>query len=270
MSSRRADQRKRFFAGLCVKICARPRLPGVTLARMRIAALLLTALGTSVAPANDWILPAKSRQAVVVIAPTWSAPTAILQRWERAGAQRRWLKAGPPVAVLVGERGLGWGLGLHGVPEEGGPRKIEGDRRAPAGIFRITGTFGRAARGPGKLPWQTITPTLEAVDDPASRYYNRIVDRTEIGQPDWRSSEQMAKIPDYALGIVVAHNPQNQPGAGSCIFLHLWLGQRRGTAGCTVLRESDLVALVRWLDPARQPILIQLPRAVAERVLSSF
>jgi L,D-peptidoglycan transpeptidase YkuD (ErfK/YbiS/YcfS/YnhG family) len=237
---------------------------------MQIAAPLIAALGVTVAAASDLGIPAKSTQALVVIAPTWSAPTAVLQRWTRADAENRWVKAGRPAPVLVGERGLGWGLGLHGVRADAGPRKVEGDRRAPAGTFRITGAFGRAARGPGKLPWQAITPTLEAVDDPASRFYNRIVERAQIARPDWQSSEHMAQIPDYALGIVVAHNPQHLPGSGSCIFLHLWLGQRRGTAGCTVLRERDLVELVRWLDPAQQPVLIQLPRAIAERELGNF
>ena len=120
------------------------------------------------------------------------------------------------------------------------------------------------------MPWQTITPALEAIDDPASRFYNRIVDRARVAQPDWRSSERMAQIPGYALGVLVAHNPRNLPGAGSCIFLHLWLGKGRGTAGCTAVREGDLVKLVRWLDPEQQPVLVQLPREVALLELSGL
>ncbi len=237
---------------------------------MRIVAFLAAAFCATFTRASELKIPQTSSQAVVVLTPAWNAPTAVLQRWIRATVEAGWVQTGEPIPVLVGERGLGWGLGLHSVVRDGAPRKAEGDRRAPAGIFRITGAFGRAPHGPGKLPWQTITPTLEAVDDPASRFYNRIVDRRQIAQPDWRSSERMAQIPDYALGIVVAHNPENIAGAGSCIFLHLWRGQRRGTAGCTVLRETDLAELVRWLDPARQPVLIQLPREVAARALDGF
>ena len=72
----------------------------------------------------------------------------------------------------------------------------------------------------------------------------------------------MAAIPAYALGIVVEHNPRNIPGAGSCIFIHLWRGAKTGTAGCTILREADLFTLARWLDASRQPVLIQLPDAI--------
>jgi len=237
---------------------------------MRFAALFLALLMTSPLPAAELTLPKKSRQAVVVIAPSWSAPAATLQRWARDSSAARWVPVGKALPVLIGERGLGWGLGLHRFASDEGPRKVEGDRRAPAGIFPLTGAFGKAGRATGRLPWRQVSPTLEAVDDPQSRYYNRIVDRARIEAPDWRSSERMAAIPDYALGVVVAHNPRNLPGAGSCIFMHLWLGQRGGTAGCTVLRESDMLELLRWLDPASGPVLVQLPRAVAERDLRGF
>ncbi len=45
------------------------------------------------------------------------------------------------------------------------------------------------------------------------------------------------------------------------IFLHLWQAPNRGTAGCTAMGESDMRALMRWLDPTRNPVLIQLPLA---------
>ena len=237
---------------------------------MRFAALLFALLTTSPVFAAELSLPTKSRQAVVVIAPSWKSTTATLQRWTRESPAARWAAVGHPVPVMIGERGLGWGLGLHRFVPDEGPLKAEGDQRAPAGIFALTGAFGKAGRAVGKLPWQQISPIHEAVDDPKSRYYNRIVDRARIEAPDWRSSERMATIPDYALGIVVAHNPQHRPDAGSCIFIHLWLGQRAGTAGCTVLRAGDLLELLRWLEPAREPVLVQLPRAVADRALRGF
>lgn len=207
-------------------------------------------------------LPTGCRQLVVVTAPAWSSSSATLQRFSRADGRARWEAVGKRVPALLGEHGLGWGLGLHEVPEDGAPRKVEGDRRAPAGIFRLTTIFAQTDRKDLprlKLRFQAVTPSLEAVDDPASRFYNRIVDRSQISAPDWRSAEQMAAIPDYALGVVIGHNPENRGGAGSCIFLHLWLGTRRGTAGCTVLRRSDLEEVVGWLDAACDPVLVQLP-----------
>ena len=208
-------------------------------------------------------IPRSSRQAVLVTTADWAASAATVQRFARTDAGASWTPVGPALPARIGERGLAWGSGLHAVPR-GAARKREGDRRAPAGVFRITGAFGVAEKTGGlRLPVTRLSSTLAAVDDPASRHYNRIVDRARIAQPDWRSSEKMSAIPDYALGLVVAHNPQRVPGAGSCIFLHLWKPRRTGTAGCTVLRERDLTTLARWLDAARGPVLVQLPRAEA-------
>ena len=269
MSIRRTHERKRFLRCFWRKLF--PTLKATSYLRlMRFVSPLLALLMTSPLPAAELLLPTKSRQAVVVLAPSWNASRATLQRWARESSTAGWKQVGRAVPVMVGERGLGWGLGLHRHAPDEGPIKAEGDRRAPAGVFAVTGAFGKAGRAVGKLPWQQVSPTLEAVDDPKSRYYNRIVDRARIDAPDWQSSERMATIPDYALGIVVAHNPRNLPGAGSCIFIHLWLGQRSGTAGCTVLRESDMLELMSWLDPASEPVLVQLPRAVAERDLRGF
>lgn len=201
------------------------------------------------------------------MAPDWNASRATLQRYSRESESAAWQKDGAPVLVLIGLHGLAWGRGLHRVPEDGGPRKVEGDRRTPAGIFQLGTAFGFRARDAVtglKLPYERIGPATEAVDDPASRFYNRIVKRTDAGTVDWHSSEKMAAIPAYELGIVVNHNRDNVPRMGSCIFIHLWLPASRGTAGCTALHREDLVALLSWLDPERQPVLIQWPAGVAE------
>ncbi len=232
---------------------------------MRIAAFLLPLILPMLASAADFAkaIPRSCRQVVLVTTADWAASVASLQRFERAEPGAEWSLVGQALPARIGERGLAWGSGLHAEPR-GAARKREGDRRAPAGVFRITGAFGVAEKIGGlRLPVTLLSSTLEAVDDPASRHYNRIVDRARVAHPDWRSSEKMGAIPDYALGLVVAHNPRRVPGAGSCIFLHLWLPRRTGTAGCTVLRERDLTTLVRWLDAARGPVLVQLPRAEA-------
>ena len=233
---------------------------------MRIAAFLSLLFLPMPAPAADFekAIPRGCGQMVLVTTADWGASGATVRRYERAAPGAAWVPVGKAVPALLGERGLAWGLGLHAVPRDGAPRKREGDRCAPAGVFRLTAAFGTREKIAGlKLPAMPVGPTLEAVDDPASGYYNRIVDRAAVARPDWHSSERMQAVPDYALGLVVAQNPRNVPGAGSCIFLHLWSGKRTGTAGCTVLRGRDLTALARWLDPAREPVLVQLPRALA-------
>ena len=43
------------------------------------------------------------------------------------------------------------------------------------------------------------------------------------------------------------------PGRGSGIFLHAQTG--RATNGCVSLRLSELVAVLRWLRPADEPVI---------------
>jgi D-alanyl-D-alanine dipeptidase len=63
----------------------------------------------------------------------------------------------------------------------------------------------------------------------------------------------------YRWGIVVDHNTPPVPGAGSCIFLHVWRGPESATNGCTAMAEHDLQSLITWLDPQANPVLVQLP-----------
>ena len=43
------------------------------------------------------------------------------------------------------------------------------------------------------------------------------------------------------------------------MFLHIGGDGGRGTAGCTAMGEDVLKALLRWLDPAQAPVIVQLP-----------
>jgi D-alanyl-D-alanine dipeptidase len=102
-----------------------------------------------------------------------------------------------PFSGVIGSRGFAWGIGLLGTGEAGAPRKKEGNKALPPGVFRLFSVFGLA--NPAQVRflrflYQQITATTEAIDDPQSRYYNRIVDRAAIADPDWSSSESMLSV----------------------------------------------------------------------------
>jgi L,D-peptidoglycan transpeptidase YkuD (ErfK/YbiS/YcfS/YnhG family) len=66
----------------------------------------------------------------------------------------------------------------------------------------------------------------------------------------------------YAIGAVIAHNSLDPvPGAGSCIFLHVWQSEGMPTAGCTAGALADITEICSWLDAAAAPLLVQLPVA---------
>jgi D-alanyl-D-alanine dipeptidase len=206
-----------------------------------------------------------SRQCIVVVTEDWTSTTGVLHSFERNRSTEKWKERGAGFPVVVGKKGLALGRGLVRLNFAGGPIKKEGDDKAPAGIFRLSSVFGYAPVGSARwvnLPYLALSKDIEGIDDPRSRYYNKLVDRSKVAKVDWRSSEKMRREDVlYKWGVVVDHNAAARPGDGSCIFLHIWQNSAAPTAGCTAMPEKDLVRLIRWLDPARRPVLIQMPRA---------
>ena len=228
-----------------------------------LVALLLAA--TALALTKERTLMSKCTELVVVTTADWNSSQATLRRYARPNIRAPWKEIGEPITVVVGKTGLAWGKGAISVDAQVGkpddPVKKEGDGRAPAGVFYLSKVFGYAPQEqPGwKMPYVNLTSSIECVDDAKSKFYNRIVDRSTV-MPDWNSSEQMLRNDDlYRWGVLVDHNPAPEPGAGSCIFMHIWRGPSQPTVGCTAMPQADMEALIAWLDPARTPVLVQLP-----------
>ncbi len=239
------------------------------LLRLLLAALVSAAAARAAVPSTS--IPSTCRQLVVVTTDSWKSSRATLGRYTRTGPREPWRSVAQSMSAVTGQNGLAWGRGLHAIPPRATRSKREGDRCAPAGVFRIIGAFGQLTQkeiGPLRLPYHHVDEDWEAVDDPASRYYNRIVDRKQVARPDWRSSERLSEGRHYRIAIDLAHNPRHVPGAGSCIFLHEWIGGRSGTAGCTVLRAHDLLTVIRWLDATADPVLVQAPKEEAAALIS--
>ncbi len=209
---------------------------------------------------------AKARQLLVVTTDSWTDHLGVLRRFRREGEKDAWQAVGNPFQVELGRSGLGWGRGIHGGALDEGPVKREGDGRSPAGAFTLTEAFGYAPAtqaGFVKLRYLQVTPGMICVDDPRSRSYGLIVDGGKAASRDWTSFERMSRPDDlYLWGIVVDHNrPNPVPGLGSCIFLHIWDGRKRGTSGCTAMPADRILELLTWLNAVKDPVLVQLPKA---------
>jgi D-alanyl-D-alanine dipeptidase len=204
----------------------------------------------------------KSLQAVVVITPDWNSIHGKAQMLERKSEHLNWKPVGHSFPVVVGRSGLGADPTFD--PGSASPSvvKKEGDGRAPAGFFPLTTTFGNSDVG-SKLSFTKLDEFTECVDDTNSTFYNKIVNRIQVGNFNWKSSEKMFTIrPQYDLGVFVAYNSYPAVrGNGSCIFLHIWKDENTGTAGCTAMAREDLERIVKWLDPAKNPYLVQMTEA---------
>jgi L,D-peptidoglycan transpeptidase YkuD (ErfK/YbiS/YcfS/YnhG family) len=234
-----------------------------------LATFLVVAALSAPAQAKRFRVPKTTRQLVLVVAESWTAGQAKLERWER-GEKGPWKRAGDPLDVVLGRSGLGWGYGLHGDDiglDRQGPLKQEGDGRSPAGAFRFGETLGYAPAAPAgsKLTYRAIGPRLRCVDDPKSKLYNQITEEPEAASvvaAPWKSAEKMKRDDDlYSRVVVIEHNKKPVvPGQGSCVFLHVWGGAQATTAGCTAMPLAQLESLMAWLDPALEPMIVQLPQ----------
>lgn len=147
-----------------------------------------------------------------------------LQRF--SGGTNGWQPMGPAIHVVIGRHGL-----------VDAAHKVEGDGKTPTGLFALGPDFGFASST------VTINKNTVCVDDVQSKYYGQIVNQAKIAHPDWHSAEQMYAQPLYRHGIAI-----QTPGAGSCIFLHIWQGPNQATAGCIAMSEADMTMLSAWLQ----------------------
>lgn len=222
--------------------------------------LAIAVLALACGSAHSDVIPASAPQLLTAITDDWSATHATLQLWKRDGA--KWVKDGDAWPAVIGKTGAAWGDGLHGTgaPDgQQGPRKHEGDGASPAGVFAVRGAYGYADAAKTKLAYTALTPSWQCVDDPRSKHYATILDRSTV-KVDWTSAETMRRDDAlYTWVVDLAHNAAATPNAGSCIFLHVWGGPDSTTVGCTAMAEPKLASLIGQLDP--RAVFVLLPRA---------
>jgi L,D-peptidoglycan transpeptidase YkuD (ErfK/YbiS/YcfS/YnhG family) len=213
-------------------------------------------------------LAPSTTQATVGLADGWGSTSVRLQRWERK-AGSPWQPVGGAWQGRLGGAGLVWGRGLSPTPR-GAALKVEGDKRAPAGVFGLGTACGydRDIVRHAAMPYFQVTSRDLWFEDPDSPHYNRHLRLDREPRAGWEKKAQMRQG-DYAhsLKLFIMHNapPRVVPGGGSSIFFHIWrAGGTKASIGCTTMDEPKLRELIAWLDPRRLPVYILLPRAEYE------
>jgi L,D-peptidoglycan transpeptidase YkuD (ErfK/YbiS/YcfS/YnhG family) len=160
----------------------------------------------------------------------------------------------------VGKQGLAWGFPFLRYKREGEPEKVEGDKRTPAGFFKIGASFGFAdvARD-GYIrvePGKTV-----CVEDSASPFYNTITTRAQLGPQT--KADNMADTSLFRNGLFVDYPSDRQGKRGSCIFIHVWKTPDTKTSGCVALPEPRVQALQEFSQAGA--VLGVLPETARER-----
>lgn len=185
-----------------------------------------------------------SQQVLLVVAEGVDTVGAKAYAYEKVNGM--WQTALKPMDTVLGSRGLAYD-------------KKEGDKKSPIGVFPLARGFGRVENPGTNLSYTQFVKNDFWVDDIHSAYYNTYQKGPANGR--WDSAENLYAIGEvYKYFVAVEYNTNNPiPGAGSAIFMHIWKDKDSPTAGCTAMSEENLLDIIRWLDPAKSPVLAQFP-----------
>ena len=188
------------------------------------------------------MVPSDTRQLMVVLPLRSDATRGVVYLFDRHATG--WSRQAGPMPAMVGRSGFA-------PPGE----KREGDGRTPSGLFPLEFAFGYAPAMTTNMPYRQATGDDLWVDDVHAPDYNQWVRR---GKTTASSFEEM-KLGDhrYKYGLVIGYNRHPVvAGLGSAIFIHIWLEEGIRTSGCVSLAEADLVAILDWLDPEKNPLIL--------------
>jgi L,D-peptidoglycan transpeptidase YkuD (ErfK/YbiS/YcfS/YnhG family) len=193
-----------------------------------------------------------AKQVIVVDAPSFSSTTATLTTWQNDGTG--WQQALPPMPAVNGSSG--W---------EYGSDRREGDGSTPIGIYAIGATMYGNDPNPGvSFPYHQLVCGDWWDEDgygnsPTYNTFQHVPCGTT--PPFANASEALwTETNAYPYFAVINFNTPPAGPLGAGIFLHANVGQP--TAGCVSLPLPDLVAVLRWLQPSMDPVVVMGPDSV--------
>jgi L,D-peptidoglycan transpeptidase YkuD (ErfK/YbiS/YcfS/YnhG family) len=180
-------------------------------------------------------------QVITVVASAQSDTEGTLQAWRRAGAG--WRRVGPAVHAWLGTAGMT-------------PHPSEQLSAVPMGSHPLTQAFGHDANPGTALPYLHTNPADWWISQPGP-LYNTVQDcSSRCSFTQGAPNEHLYyETPFYNFAVVIDYNraPVRQ-GAGSAFFLHVSVGAP--TQGCVSIDQSQLVRILRWLQPSAHPRIL--------------
>lgn len=144
------------------------------------------------------------------------------------------------------------GIGKNGFAAPG--EKVEGDGKTPSGIFKLGQLFTYENAVDTKMPFSQSTVDDKWIDDPESPDYNRHI-KGETDAGSYENLKLQSNHYKYCMVIEYNTNPLVK-GKGSAIFFHLRETENETTAGCVAISETEMLQILKWLDPKEQPMIL--------------
>lgn len=184
-------------------------------------------------PTRSASIPADTAQVVVVSAAAEDSTRNLVSRWERTSTG--WQRIGVPVTAHNGHQG--WSSDRR-----------DGDGTSPIGTFTLTSAAGRRADPGTLLPYEQD-----------KTYYQ--THGTFMGG-DLRGSFEYVVAIDFNRVPGAPVSDQRRPdGAkyGGGVWFHV--DHDSPTQACISIPLDDMRVLLKWLDPAKKPLVVMGPES---------
>jgi L,D-peptidoglycan transpeptidase YkuD (ErfK/YbiS/YcfS/YnhG family) len=158
-------------------------------------------------------------------------------------------------------------------------QRVQGTGTSPQGTFAVTTAFGLGKNPGTKVPYRLADGNDYWVGDQKDPKTYNLVQASASAKRTWRTgeAERLAAYPtQYEYAAVIDFN-RPAPGTvswnatygeyvtsrpvnvrlGSAIFLHV--NGKGSTAGCVSVSRTNMVNVLKWLDPAKKPRIVMAP-----------
>lgn len=205
---------------------------------------------TELPKAPSFSIPSSARQLVVVSSRKYDPYNFLagFRTYQRTSSSSPWTAVFPTWKAEIGSGDL---LDI----------RREGDHATPTGVYPLGLTMYGNAPNPGGLhePYHRLVCGDWWDEDPYSAQYNQFVHVSCGFIPSFAAwSEALwTETEPYPYFAVIDFNDEPTVGGteapGSGIFLHAWV--YGPTEGCVALHITDLLHVLRWLEPAEHPVI---------------
>lgn len=187
--------------------------------------------------------PGDAQQVIVVLATSYGTISATFKNYEKVSGIWQLINSGGAVVGKAGFR----------------DNRHEGDMSTPTGKYGISFMFGNADNPGVKFTYKKVQVGDYWVSNKIIEEYNVWMhyDGTDA-DARFYDYEALWEQPLYKYAAVIDFNygPDRVLGKGSGIFLHIAPYSGGGTAGCVGVSEGNLISILKWLDPAKKPVII--------------
>ena len=186
-------------------------------------------------------LPSSTSQVIVVHAPTANTTHATLETFAKVHGE--WVREFRAMAARIGKDGFS-------------THHVEGTPNTPVGVFGFGSTVYGLNANPGvKYAYHRLGTDDWWDENSNSSTYNTFQhSATSPGGPSEALWEHTVAYEYFAF---ITYNVPAVAGRGSGVFLHVDVST--ATAGCVSLGTSNLIRVLDWLDPAKNPRVVISP-----------